>query len=153
ASCVVNPRAGRETQLVFSKTRNRKRIAVVGGGPAGLSCAAVDGGRGHADTLFEAAPERGGQVNPANVLPGKQEVAESIAHDTQRLRRLNVDVRLNRAADDKALEGFDEVVIATGIDPRRPAIPGIDHRKVASYAEVLSGRVVPGAKVAIIGMG
>jgi 2,4-dienoyl-CoA reductase (NADPH2) len=104
-------------------------------------------------TLFEAARVLGGQFNLAKVVPGKQEFGESIAYYAERLRRLKVDVRLARAADNAALEGFDEVVIATGIDPRRPAIPGIDHPKVASYVEVLSGRVEPGADVAIIGMG
>ena len=109
--------------------------------------------RGHEVTLFERARELGGQFNLAKVVPGKQEFAESVAYYAERLRRLKVDVRLNCAADDQALESFDEVVIATGIDPRRPAIPGIGHPKVASYVEVLSGRVEPGRDVAILGMG
>jgi 2,4-dienoyl-CoA reductase (NADPH2) len=153
ASCVVNPRAGRETILTYGRALTRRKIAVVGGGPAGLSCAAVAAERGHEVTLFEAARELGGQFNLAKVVPGKQEFGESIAYYAERLRRLKVAVRLNRAADESALEGFDEVVIATGIDPRRPAIPGIDLPKVASYVEVLSGRVAPGRDVAIIGMG
>jgi len=153
ASCVVNPRAGRETQLVFLKTKNRKRIAVVGGGPAGLSCAAVAAECGHEVTLFEAAPVLGGQFNLAKAVPGKQEFAESVGYYTERLRRLKVQVQLNRAADDAVLESFDEVVIATGVDPRKPAIPGIDHPKVASYVDVLSGHIEPGRDVAIIGMG
>jgi 2,4-dienoyl-CoA reductase (NADPH2) len=153
ASCVVNPRAGRETRLVFHEVKRAKRIAVVGGGPAGLSCAAGAAERGHAVTLFEQAAELGGQFNLAKRIPGKQEFAESVAYYAERLRRFNVDVRLNRAAGGEALDGFDEVVLATGIDPRRPEIPGIDHPKVASYVDVLSGRVLPGREVAIIGMG
>jgi 2,4-dienoyl-CoA reductase (NADPH2) len=153
ASCVVNPRAGNETRLVLLPPKKKKRIAVVGGGPAGLSCAAAAAERGHEVTLFEKARELGGQFNLAKVIPGKQEFAESVAYFAERLRRLGAHLELNRSPDEKALQGFDEVVIATGIEPRRPAIAGIDHPKVVSYVDVLTGAVEPGENVAIIGMG
>jgi 2,4-dienoyl-CoA reductase (NADPH2) len=153
ASCVVNPRAGRETKLVFQKPRARKRIAVVGGGPAGLSCAAHAAERGHAVTLYEKARELGGQFNLAKVVPGKQEFAESIAYFSERLRRAGVKVLLNSSPSNADLKNFDHVVAATGVDPRTPPIPGIDGRNVASYVDVLTGRAQPGRNVAIIGMG
>jgi 2,4-dienoyl-CoA reductase (NADPH2) len=153
ASCVVNPRAGREMRLVYRKAAAVKTIAVVGGGPAGLSCAAVAAERGHRVTLYEKAAELGGQFNLAKRIPGKQEFAESVAYYAERLRRAGVQVRLNESPAAGALKEYDEVVIATGIDPRRPPIPGIEHPKVASYVDILSGQVRPGAEVAIIGMG
>jgi len=153
ASCVVNPRAGRETKLVFKKASRRKAVAVIGGGPAGLSCAAVAAERGHEVTLFEKSSQLGGQFNLAKVIPGKQEFAESVAYYAERLRRASVKVLLDKSPSPRELESFDEIVVATGIDPRRPQIPGVDHPKVASYVDVLSGRVRPGPEVAIIGMG
>jgi len=153
ASCVVNPRAGRETKLNYVSVLRKKRIAVVGGGPAGLSCAAVAAERGHEVTLFERAGELGGQFNLAKRIPGKQEFAESIAYYAERLRRAGAAVVLNKAPTAHELGGFDEAVIATGIDPRRPDIPGIDHPKVAGYAEILSGARQAGPEVAILGMG
>ena len=153
ASCVVNPRAGRETKLILSKAKETKRIAVVGGGPAGLVCAASAAERGHAVTLFEKAAELGGQFNLAKRVPGKQEFGESVAYYAERLKRAGATVRLNHRVSADELRHFDEIVMATGIDPRRPDIAGVDHPKVASYVDVLSGRVEPGREVAIIGMG
>ncbi len=153
ASCVVNPRAGRESKLVYTKVAARKRIAVVGGGPAGLSCAAVAGERGHEVVLFEKASELGGQFNLAKRIPGKQEFAESVAYYAERLRRAGVKVLLNHAATQAELDGFDDVVLATGIDPRKPAIPGIGQPKVVGYVDVLTGKAAVGANVAIIGAG
>jgi 2,4-dienoyl-CoA reductase (NADPH2) len=153
ASCVVNPRAGRETKLVYTPARAKKRVAVVGGGPAGLSCAAVAAERGHEVILFEKSGELGGQFNLAKRIPGKQEFAESVAYYAERIRRAGAKVLLNHAAREAELAQFDEVVLATGIDPRKPAIPGIDHKSVASYVAVLSGRVQPGKDVVIIGAG
>ena len=153
ASCVVNPRAGRESKLIYLKTERRKRIAVVGGGPAGLSCAAVAGERGHEVVLFEKAAELGGQFNLAKRIPGKQEFAESVAYYAERLRRAGVQVRLNHAATQADLAGFDEVILASGIEPRKPAIPGIDHKSVVGYVDLLTGRAQAGKRVVIIGAG
>jgi 2,4-dienoyl-CoA reductase (NADPH2) len=153
ASCVVNPRAGRESKLLYAKTANKKRVAVVGGGPAGLSCAAVAAERGHEVTLFEKSAELGGQFNLAKRIPGKQEFAESVAYYAERLRRAGVTVLLNHAASQAELAGFDETILASGIEPRKPAIPGIDHQKVVGYVDLLSGRRQAGRNVVIIGAG
>ncbi len=153
ASCLVNPRAGRETRLAFLPAARRKRVAVVGAGPAGLSCAAVAGERGHEVVLFEKAAEPGGQFNLARRVPGKQEFAETVSYYHDRLRRAGVDVRFGHAPGEAELADFDEIVLATGVDPRRPAIPGIDERRVVGYADLLAGRATPGPRVVIIGMG
>jgi 2,4-dienoyl-CoA reductase (NADPH2) len=153
ASCVVNPRAGRETKLVFTRAPLKKRVAVIGGGPAGLSCAAVAAERGHEVTLFEKAGELGGQFNLAKKIPGKQEFAESVAYYAERLRRAGAKVLLHKTFTEQDRKQFDQIVVATGIAPRRPAIPGIDHTKVVGYVDVLSGRAQVGRQVAIIGMG
>lgn len=155
SSCMVNPRACNETLLRPQPAAQPKRIAVVGGGPGGLSCAAAAAERGHAVTLFEREGQLGGQFNLAKVVPGKQEFAETIAHYADRLARAGVRVRLGCAATAEELSAgsFDDIVLATGVTPRRPAIDGIGHACVASYVEVLTGKVQPGRRVAIIGAG
>ena len=153
ASCVVNPRAGRETKLAYLPTTRRRRVAVVGGGPAGLSCAAVAAERGHEVVLFEKAARLGGQFNLAARIPGKQEFAESIAYYTERLRRAGAQVRLECMPGERDLAPFDEIVIATGVEPRTPAIPGIETKQVIGYADAIAGRAAIGETVAILGAG
>ena len=152
-SCLVNPRAGRETELVLSPTRTTKQVAVVGAGPAGLATAVSAAERGHAITLFEKSAAIGGQFRLAMEVPGKEDFKDTVAYYGRRLEVLGVDVRLGTTVTPATLEGFDEVVVATGVEPRIPAIPGIDHPRVLSYAEVISGAVVPGKRVAVIGAG
>ncbi len=153
ATCLVNPRACFETELNFPKAVLAKKLAVVGGGAAGMSFAAHAAERGHAVTLFEAGPELGGQLNIAKRVPGKEEFYETLRYFTRRLALAGVEVRTNIRATPEDLEAFDEVVLATGVVPRVPELSGIDHPKVVSYPDLLLGRKVAGAKVAIIGAG
>lgn len=154
-SCLLNPRAGRETELVLLPTRRKKTLAVVGAGPAGLSAALNLAQRGHTVTLFEARDDIGGQFGIAQRIPGKEEFAETIRYYRRQLDLAGVDVRLGTrvTAADLIASGYDEVVLATGVTPRVPNIPGVDHPKVLSYAEVVRDRKPVGRTVAVIGAG
>ncbi|WP_405061790.1 NADPH-dependent 2,4-dienoyl-CoA reductase [Kribbella sp. NBC_01505] len=153
ASCMVNPYAARETELKLLPTRKVKHIAVVGAGPAGLAAAVTAAERGHRVELFEADNEIGGQFGIARRIPGKEEFAETIRYYSRRLELTGVKLHLGRRATAEDLAGFDEVVLATGVVPRVPAIPGIDHPKVLSYAEVVRDGKPVGGTVAVIGAG
>ncbi|BAK75090.1 2,4-dienoyl-CoA reductase FadH1 [Pseudogulbenkiania sp. NH8B] len=152
-SCLVNPRACRETELNLAPAATPKRLAVVGAGPAGLACATTAAERGHAVTLFDAAGEIGGQFNVAKKIPGKEEFHETLRYFARRLETTGVTVRLNTRVQADDLKDFDEVILATGIAPRLPAIPGIEHPKVLSYLDVLKHGKEVGRSVAIIGAG
>ncbi len=154
ASCLVNPRAAYETELVYVKTKKPKKIAVVGGGVAGMSAATVAASRGHNVTLFEAAKEVGGQFNLAKVVPGKEEFHETIRYFKVQIEKTGVELRLNTRVNREQLEreGYDEVIVATGVLPRGLRIEGSDAPQVLSYAEVLRGAPV-GNNVAVIGAG
>ncbi|MGW4354643.1 oxidoreductase [Nocardia sp. NPDC004582] len=154
-SCLLNPRAGHETELKLLPTRRTRRFAVVGAGPAGLSAAVSLAQRGHHVDLFEADDKVGGQFDIARRIPGKEEFNETIRYFTRQLELTGVRVHLETRATAEQLiaGGYDEVVLATGVKPRIPNIPGIDHPKVLTYAELVrDGRPV-GKKVAVIGAG
>ncbi|MFE2692599.1 FAD-dependent oxidoreductase [Streptomyces mirabilis] len=152
-SCLVNPRACHETELVLAPTRLRKRVAVVGAGPAGLACAVSAAERGHDVTLYDAASQIGGQLNVARKVPGKQEFDETIRYFRTQLELHGVDVRLNTRVAAEDVSAYDEVVVATGVSPRTPEIPGVDHPSVLGYLDVLRDGAPVGDRVAILGAG
>ena len=155
ASCLVNPRACHETELVYAKTARPRKVAVVGAGPAGLSAATVAAECGHRVTLFDGSDSIGGQFKIAMQIPGKEEFAETIRYFGRKLVSTGVDVRLGRRVtrDDLLAGGYDDVIVATGIRVRMPAITGIEHAKVLSYLDVLEHKKPVGKRVAIIGAG
>jgi 2,4-dienoyl-CoA reductase (NADPH2) len=153
ASCLLNPRACAETELNYTPARHKKSLAVVGAGPAGLAFSCVAAERGHEVTLFDSADRIGGQFNMAKRIPGKEEFYEALKYFARQLDLKGVDLRLGVQAAPDMLREFDEVILATGVSPRTPGIEGIDHEKVLSYTDVLSGGVEVGKKVAIIGAG
>lgn len=154
-SCLVNPRACHETLLNYNPTEIARRIAVIGAGPAGLAYATVASQRGHAVTLYDAADQIGGQFNLAKRIPGKEEFYETLRYYQTMLELNQVELCLNTPVEPALLEqrGFDEIIVATGIRPRVPDIPGIDHPSVVSYVDVIEGTAEVGKKVAIVGAG
>ena len=152
-SCLVNPRACHETELRLDPAAAPKRIAVVGAGPAGLSTAIAAAGRGHHVTLFDKSDRIGGQLNMARVIPGKEEFHGLVDWFATMLERQQVTLRLGAVATVETLAGFDEVIIATGVMPRDPDIPGQDGPNVLSYVDVLAGGAAVGDRVAVIGAG
>ncbi|MBM3275825.1 MAG: FAD-dependent oxidoreductase, partial [Candidatus Sericytochromatia bacterium] len=151
ATCLVNPRACHETELRPQPARRPRRIAVVGAGPAGLACAPALAERGHRVDLYDAAPEIGGQFNMAKRIPGKEEFAQTLRYYGHRLAELGVALHLATRVEAAMLEPFDEVVLATGVVPRSPGIPGQDHPMVLSHVDVLAKGAAVGARVAIVG--
>ena len=152
-SCLVNPRACRETELNYLPTEEAKAIAVVGAGPAGLAFATVAARRGHRVSLFDQADEIGGQFNMAKNIPGKEEFNASLDYYRVELEKSGVDLQLSTHITVEDLAGYDEVVLATGVYPRKVDVPGIEHTKVVSYIDVLKNRVEIGSRVALIGAG
>jgi len=154
-SCLVNPRACHETILKIEPATAKKRVAIVGAGPAGLAAATTAATRGHDVTLFDAADDVGGQFNIAKQIPGKEEFYETLRYFRNELKATGVTTRFNTrvTADDLIKQGFDEVILATGVTPRTPAIEGVDHPKVLSYLDVLRDKKPVGKTVAVIGAG
>ncbi|GAJ47491.1 oxidoreductase [Aeromonas salmonicida] len=155
ASCLVNPRACFETELTFGRVPQPKKLAVVGAGPAGLAFACYAAERGHQVSLFDQASEIGGQFNFAKQIPGKEEFHETLRYFARRLEKCGVELYLGQRQSAESLlgGGFDEVILATGIRPRTPNIPGIEHPKVLNYIDVLRDHKPVGQKVAVIGAG
>ena len=155
SSCIVNPRACHETILVHEPTTEIKKIAVVGAGPAGLEAATVAAKRGHQVVLFEEKHEIGGQFNMAKVIPGKEEYGQTIRYYDNMLKKYGVDLRLNTRAEEADLiaQGYDEIILATGVTPRTLEIEGVHHPKVLDYVDVLYKNKSVGDKVAIVGAG
>ncbi|NNF15940.1 MAG: NADPH-dependent 2,4-dienoyl-CoA reductase [Gammaproteobacteria bacterium] len=155
ASCLVNPRACRETELTMRTTSRPKKIAVIGAGPAGLAAATTAAQAGHSVILYEAKDEIGGQFNLAKKIPGKEEFYETLRYYRRQIELHDVELRLNTRADAEQLlaGGYDEIIVCTGVTPRMPDIDGIDHPKAVSYLDVLSGKVEVGASAALIGAG
>ena len=155
ASCLVNPRACHETELIYLPTTNQKRIAVIGAGPAGLACATVLAERGHTVDLFDAASEIGGQFNMAKRIPGKEEFYETLRYFKRRIEITGVSLHLGQhvTAESLAAGKYDDVVLATGVLPRNPKIPGQDLPHVFSYLDVLRDKKPVGKRVAVLGAG
>ncbi len=154
-SCLVNPRACHETILKIEPVTTKKRVAVVGAGPAGLAASTTAARRGHDVTLFEAGEDVGGQFNIAKQIPGKEEFYETLRYYRNELKASGVKAQFNTrvSVDDLVKGGFDEIILATGVSPRTPAIEGVDHPKVLSYLDVLRDKKPVGKTVAVIGAG
>jgi len=154
-SCIVNPRACHELELNYLPTKNKKKIAVIGGGPAGMAAGAICAERGHDVHVYEATDKLGGQFNMAKVIPGKEDYAETIRYYSNMLIKYNAEVFLNTKATAKTLNevGYDEIIIATGVTPRALKLEGGDHPSVLNYKEVLLDKKKVGKSVAIIGAG
>ena len=155
SSCLVNPRACHETELNYLPTKNKKKIGVVGAGPAGLAAATIAAERGHEVHLYEAAAEIGGQFNMAKQIPGKEEFYETLRYFNRQIELQEVHLHLNKKVDAEFLlaQKFDDIILATGVNPRALSIEGIDHPKVLNYVDVLLHKKPVGKSVAIIGAG